>query len=53
MKTPAIAIIIKGGAITAKNVGNAPVAPNALNMFVKKYNAKQVIIPMLNLIPKL
>jgi hypothetical protein len=50
---PAPAIIINGGAIIDNIGGNAPVAPNALNIFIKKYNAKHVTIPRLNFIPKL
>ena len=50
---PAPAIIIKGGAIIDSTGGSAPVAPNALNIFIKKYTAKQVIIPRLNFMPKL
>lgn len=53
MKMPAPAIIIRGGAIMANSGGNTPVAPRALNIFVKKYTAKHVIMPMLNLMPKL
>lgn len=50
---PAPAIIINGGAIIDSMGGKVPVAPIALNIFIKKYTAKQVIIPRLNLIPKL
>ena len=41
-------MIISGGAIIAKIAGNTPVAPNALNIFIVKYAAKHVIIPILN-----
>ena len=50
---PAPAIMISGGAIIDSIGGSVPVAPNALNIFTKKYTAKQVIIPKLNFIPKL
>ena len=50
---PAPAIMISGGAMIDKTGGNVPVAPNALNMFIRKYTAKHVTIPKLNLIPKL
>lgn len=53
MNIPAPAIIINGGAIIDSIGGNAPVAPMALNMFTRKYTAKHVMIPRLNLIPKL
>ena len=53
MNIPAPAIIISGGAIIDNIGGNAPVAPSALNKLIKKYNAKHVIMPRLNLIPKL
>ncbi len=33
--------------------GNAPVAPSALNVLIKKYIKKHVIIPRLNFNPKL
>ena len=47
------AIIIICGAIIDTNGGNVPDTPNALNKFTTKYNAKHVMIPKLNLIPKL
>ena len=50
---PVPAIIISGGAIIDNIGGNVPVAPSALNKFIRKYNAKHVIIPKLNLMPKL
>lgn len=53
INTPAAAMIISGGAPVANMGGNAPVAPSALNIFVKKYTAKHVITPMLNFTPKL
>ena len=53
IKAPAPAIIISGGAIIAKIAGNTPVDPNALNIFIIKYDAKHVITPMLNLKLKL
>ena len=46
-------MIINGGAIIDNNGGNVPVAPKALNKLIKKYNAKHVMMPRLNLIPKL
>ena len=46
-------MIINGGAIIDRIGGNAPVAPSALNIFVRKYTAKQVKIPRLNFVPKL
>ena len=46
-------MIISGGAIIDSIGGNAPVAPSALNIFIRKYTAKQVIIPRLNFMPKL
>lgn len=53
MNIPAPAIMISGGAIMASIAGNAPVDPNALNIFIIKYDAKHVITPMLNLKLKL
>ena len=50
---PAPAMIISGGAIIDSIGGNAPVAPIALNIFIRKYTAKQVMMPKLNLMPKL
>ena len=50
---PAPAIIINGGAMIDSIGGRVPVAPKALNMFTKKYTAKHVIMPRLNLMPKL
>ena len=41
IKVPAPAIIISGGAMIDNSVGRAPVAPNALNIFMIKYRAKQ------------
>ena len=46
-------MIISGGAIIANIGGNTPVAPSALNIFIIKYDAKHVTIPILNLKPKL
>ena len=46
-------MIISGGAIMDNIGGNVPVEPSALNRFIKKYNAKHAIIPILNFIPKL
>ena len=37
----------------ASIAGNAPVDPNALNIFIIKYDAKHVITPILNLKLKL
>ena len=53
MKTPDAAIIINGGAMIANNGGTTPVEPKALNIFTKKYTAKQVKIPKPNFNPKL
>ena len=53
INTPAPAIIISGGAIIANLAGNVPVAPSALNIFIAKYDAKHVTIPMPNFSPKL
>ena len=53
INAPAAAIIIIGGAMIANIGGNAPVAPNALNVFIRKYSKKHVIIPKLNFKPKL
>ncbi len=53
MNMPAPAIMISGGAIIDNIGGNVPVAPNALNIFIRKYTAKHVIMPRLNFMPKL
>ena len=53
INAPDAAIIIIGGAMIANIGGNAPVAPSALNVFIKKYIKKHVIIPRLNFNPKL
>ena len=53
INAPAPAIIISCGATIASNGGSTPVEPRALNIFVKKYTAKHVIIPMPNFKPKL
>ena len=53
MNMPAPAIIINGGAIIESIGGRVPVVPKALNKLIKKYTAKHVIIPRLNLMPKL
>ena len=50
---PAPAMIINGGAIIDNAGGNVPVEPNALNIFIKKYTAKHVMMPKLNFMPKL
>ena len=46
-------MIINGGAMMDSAGGRVPVDPSALNIFIKKYTAKHVIIPKLNFIPKL
>lgn len=53
INAPDAAIIIIGGAIIANIGGNAPVAPRALNVLIKKYIKKHVMIPKLNFKPKL
>lgn len=50
---PAPAMIINGGAMMDSAGGRVPVDPSALNIFIKKYTAKHVMIPKLNFIPKL